>query len=410
MAVPGPVRSEALYITAKEAAAALGVSIPTLYAYVSRGLIRSQGIAGSRNRRYWKVDIERLKGRRILHEHSQAQPSAGEEIKGLVDETKITLLTPRGLYYRGRDVVELAETETFESVAALLWEADSRTVFGKSLPSAPPSLAKLRRSLAELTVLEQAMALFPLIERANPRSYDLSKPGYARTGAELSRWFAAILVGANAPSDAPVHEFIASSLGAPQGFSDIIRRLLIVCADHEFDPTTYAVRATANAGVTPYYAVVTGIIASRGQRLQSGRIEAAARLLEEILNMSDPRDSIVARFRNGEQLVGFGSPVHDRMDPRAAIVMEALKKQFGDDIELRRLQRAADTATEISGALMEFILPATFVGRKLGLKGQELAVGSLGRIAGWIAHAMEQYHGHPLIRPRARYTGPLPRG
>ncbi|MDB6100983.1 MAG: xis [Gammaproteobacteria bacterium] len=407
MVVPRPVRSEALYITAKEAAAALGVSIPTLYAYVSRGLIRSQGVAGSRNRRYWKVDIERLQGRRVLHEHSHDQPGSSEETKGLVDETKITLLTQRGLYYRGRNVAELAETETFESVAALLWEADPKAVFGKSLPSAPPSLAKLRRGLAELTVFEQAMALFPLIERANPRSYDLSKPGFARTGADLSRWYAAILVGST-PSAAPVHEFIAESLGAPQGFADIIRRLLIVCADHEFDPTTYAVRATANAGVTPYYAVVTGIIASRGQRLQSGRIEAAARLLEEIVAVPDPRDMIVARFRNGEPLVGFGSPVHDKMDPRAAIVMDALKKKFGDDIELKRLQRAADTAAEISGALMEFILPAIFVGRKLGLKGQELAVGSLGRTAGWIAHAMEQYHGHVLIRPRARYTGPLP--
>jgi citrate synthase len=401
-------RSEALYITAQEAAAALGVSIPTLYAYVSRGLIRSQSIAGSRNRRYWKVDIERLKGRRILHEQGQWQPGSGEETRGLVDETKITLLTERGLYYRGRDVAELAETETFESVAAWLWEADPKTVFGKSLPSTPPALARLRRSLAELTVFEQAMALFPLIERANPRSYDLSKPGCARTGADLLRWFAAILVGANAPSEAPVHEFIAESVGAPRGFDDVIRRLLIVCADHEFDPTTYAVRATANAGVTPYYAVVTGIIASRGQRLQAGRIEAAARLLDEILATPDPRDSIVARFRNGEQLVGFGSPVHDKMDPRAAIVMDALKRKFGDDIQLRRLQRAADTAAEISGALIEFILPAIFVGRKLGLKGQELALGSLGRTAGWIAHAMEQYHEHPLIRPRARYTGPLP--
>jgi citrate synthase len=405
MVVPGPVRGEALYTTAKEAAAALGVSIPTLYAYVSRGLIRSQGVAGSRNRRYWKVDIDRLKGRRVVHEH-QDQPGSPEETKGLVDETKITLLTQRGLYYRGRDVAELAETDTFESVASLLWEADPKAVFGKSLPSAPPSLTRLRRGLAELTVFEQAMALFPLIERANPRSYDLSKAGFARTGADLLRWFAAILVGST-PSAAPVHEFIAESLGARQGFADIIRRLLIVCADHEFDPTTYAVRATANTGVTPYYAVVTGIIASRGQRLQSGRIEAAARLLEEIVSIQDPRDTIVARFRNGEQLVGFGSPVHDRMDPRAAIVMDALKKSC-DDIELKRLQRAADTAAEISGALMEFILPAIFVGRKLGLKGQELALASLGRTAGWIAHAMEQYHGHPLIRPRARYTGPLP--
>jgi citrate synthase len=408
MVVPGPVSSEALYTTAKEAAGALGVSIPTLYAYVSRGLIRSQGVPGSRNRRYWKVDIERLKGRRIPDEQQERPPVAAEETKGLVDETKITLLTRRGLYYRGRDVAELAETQTFESVAALLWEADPGTVFGKSLPAAPTSYPKLRRSLAELTVVEQAMALFPLIERANPRSYDLSKAGFARTGADLSRWFAAILVGANGPSEAPVHEFIAESLGAPQGFEDIIRRLLIVAADHEFDPTTYAVRATANAGVTPYYAVITGIIASRGQRLQAGRMEAAARLLEEIISTPDPRDSIVARFRNGEQLVGFGSPVHDKKDPRAAILMDALQKRFGDDIQVRRLHRAADTAAEISGALMDFILPAIFVGRKLGLKGQELAVASLGRMAGWIAHASEQYHGHPMIRPRARYTGPLP--
>src|SRR4030088_188575 len=89
MVVPGSVRSEALYITAKEAAAALGVSIPTLYAYVSRGLIRSQGVPAPRNRRYWKVDIDRLRGRRVLHEHSQDQPGSSEETKGLVDETKI---------------------------------------------------------------------------------------------------------------------------------------------------------------------------------------------------------------------------------------------------------------------------------------------------------------------------------
>ena len=61
MVVPVPRHGESLYISAKEAAAELGVSIPTLYAYVSRGFIRSQGVAGSRNRRYWKVDIERLK-------------------------------------------------------------------------------------------------------------------------------------------------------------------------------------------------------------------------------------------------------------------------------------------------------------------------------------------------------------
>jgi citrate synthase len=401
MNAKGTAHSEDLYIPAKEAAARLEVSLPTLYAYVSRGLIRSQGVPGSRNRRYWKVDIERLKLRRLPNEENDAHSGSGEE-------TKITLLTEDGLYYRGSNVVELAETEPFESVAAFLWETDAKTIFTKNLPSAPPSFRRLRGSLGGLTILEQAMSLFPLIERNNPRSYDLSPSGFARTGADLLRWFAAILVGKDAPSDVPIHRFIAESLRAPKGFEDIIRRLLIVAADHEFDPTVYAVRAAANAGITPYYAVITGIIVSRGQRLRAGRIEAAARLLEEIVSIPDPRDSIVARYRNGEELAGFSAPGHRKMDPRTFALMSALRKKFGDDIELKRLDRAADTAAEISGAQIEFILPAIYVGRKLGFKGQELAVASMGRMAGWIAHAMEQYQGHPMIRPRARYAGLLP--
>src|ERR1700741_4034545 len=107
MAVMAPPRGEGLYITAKEAAAELGVSIPTLYAYVSRGFIRSQGVPGSRNRRYWKVDIERLKGRRVSEEQHEGSPASGVGTESLVNETKITLLTASGLYYRGRDVAEL---------------------------------------------------------------------------------------------------------------------------------------------------------------------------------------------------------------------------------------------------------------------------------------------------------------
>jgi len=81
-------------------------------------------------------------------------------------------------------------------------------------------------------------------------------------------------------------------------------------------------------------------------------------------------------------------------------MMRALEASLGDDAEFKRLRRATDTALDIAGLRPDFILPATFVGRRLGLKGQELIVASLGRIAGWIAHAMEQYHAHELIRPR----------
>jgi citrate synthase len=53
------------FLSAKEAAAELGISRATLYAYVSRGLVRSEAAAGSRRaRRYQREDVARLKARR----------------------------------------------------------------------------------------------------------------------------------------------------------------------------------------------------------------------------------------------------------------------------------------------------------------------------------------------------------
>src|SRR5690606_37127685 len=54
------VSDDHLYLSAEEAAGILGVNLPTLYAYVSRKNIRSVKVEGSRKRRYWAADIERL--------------------------------------------------------------------------------------------------------------------------------------------------------------------------------------------------------------------------------------------------------------------------------------------------------------------------------------------------------------
>ena len=56
--------SQAPYLTAQEAATELGVKLPTLYAYVSRGLIRSE-ISGNakRERLYSAEDVQHLKQR-----------------------------------------------------------------------------------------------------------------------------------------------------------------------------------------------------------------------------------------------------------------------------------------------------------------------------------------------------------
>lgn len=389
-----------LYLSADTAASMLGISLPTLYAYVSRKNIRSVKVDGSRSRRYWAADIERLvKGKKD-------GDSSVPELQRVASVSSITLLTDQGLYYRGQDVAELAAQASVEQVAEMMWQVPG--VFDNALPKKPLGTAALLKLFQDTTAAEKAIALFPLVERDNPKAHDLSLEGYARTSVDVVRWFAALVGGASEPDARPLHEFIAASLGVDGAFADMIRRTLILSIDHELDPSTFSVRAAANTGVSPYYAAITGLASFRGRRLSYGRGETATRLVNEICTARDPSAPVLQRYRQGESLPGFGSNVHGVADPRALNLMAALGELFDSDEEYRRLRKAAEVAEELTQQPPDFILLLSFFGRKLKLVGEEIALAGVGRVIGWLAHASEQYHQQPLIRPRAKYTGVLP--
>lgn len=391
---------DGLYLSADEAAAILGISLATLYAYVSRKNIRSLKVDGSRSRRYWAADIQRL-----------AKPkndviTTVTEPPRVAASSAITLLTDKGLYYRGQDVAQLAETASVEEVAELMWQSPG--AFGDTLPKRPKAATPLLKAYAEMHPVEKAIALFPLIERENPKAYDLSPEGYARTGVDVVRWLAALMVGADGPSTQPLPTFIVNALGVDSAFEDLVRQVVILSMDHELDPSTYTVRAAANTGVTPYYAGIIGLAASRGRRLAYSRGETVGRLLEEICTAHNPQDPVLQRYREGEAIPGFGSNMHGVADPRAQSLWLTLQDLFAGDIEFQRLLKAAQIAQELLQQPPDFILLLSFVGRKLKLEGRELALPGIGRVIGWLAHASEQYHHQTLIRPRAKYTGILP--
>ena len=52
---------------------------------------------------------------------------------------------------------------------------------------------------------------------------------------------------------------------------------------------------------------------------------------------------------------------------------------------------------------------AAFASRLELPPGAGAAIFALGRSIGWIAHAFEAWDDESLIRPRARYVGPVPR-
>jgi citrate synthase len=388
-----------LYVSAEAAAEMLGVNLPTLYAYVSRKKIRSQSVPGTRRNRYWRADIERIAG--------GGEAPAAERPGGLRRETDITLITEQGPHYRGESAVRLSATRSVEDVAALLWQADRSTVFTSALPNAPAQLSEMLQLLSGTSAADRATALFPFIEVANPRAYDLTRDGMCQTGVDVIRWLAAFLIKAHFPSSDPLHVSVARGLGASEDMADLIRRVMVLSADHGFEPGTYAVRAVASTGVTPYRSVLTGLSVSMGRRTKIGRHEGLARLLNEVANSREPQDPVIRRMREGEEILGFGSDLYKNGDPRARAVLQRMDEILAGDADFGKLQRAIAVVRDAKGLEPDFALTNVYLARRLGMDGKD-SLFTLGRAVGWIAHSIEQYEVGGVIREPAMYTGPLP--
>src|SRR4051794_27587791 len=168
------------WMTAIEAATLLGVNRATLYAYVSRGHIRSQPVPGSpRGRSYARDDVERL--RRRTEERRAPDKAAARTLQwGMpVLESAIALIDGQRLYYRGVDAATLAQERSLEQVAALIWTGEA------ALPPQAGALRLARPRQGTFTARAQSM----LIE-AGGRDHaaaDLGAENVARTGLRILR-------------------------------------------------------------------------------------------------------------------------------------------------------------------------------------------------------------------------------
>ena len=147
-------KSAALYLSAREASAELAISPATLYAYVSRGLIRSEPSSDSRSHRYRAEDIRGLKARRTPSPEPRGLRNFDADLP--VMDSSIATITEDGPIYRGVNCVDLAEADTLEHTATLLWDVTGVDPFASdNCPVCPPKCAPLpkrrgtpRRSIA----------------------------------------------------------------------------------------------------------------------------------------------------------------------------------------------------------------------------------------------------------------------
>jgi citrate synthase len=402
-------------LTTEQAARRLGIKPATLYAYVSRGIVQSAPSKDGRKRTFSARDIEKLAKR-----GRPRQASRSHALDFAID-TSVTSITQHKLMYRGRDAVELATSATFEQVAGLLMEGTLRQ--HSEWPAREIEVPKF------LGVFDHVAMVAILAGSSDPLRNDLS-PGSV---AQVARSLISAVVGSlptlgdgRTPrltvGDDTYRSTIAGRLWprlsarrpSPK-MVEVLNAALVLLADHELAVSTVAARVTASTRADPY-AVIGAAVAAMSGPLHGGVVRPATRMLEQALASTERGEGRVGTERSASEALetfgsypGFGHLVYKSGDPRAEALLGLLRRVAGGSKEMSvvdglisSVALRRDVLPNIDFALAAFGLVAGFPEHA----GQ--VIFSLARIAGWAAHAIEEYGELPLrYRARAVYAGDI---
>lgn len=381
-------------LTTEDVAHRLGVKPSTVYAYVSRGLLKSRRNAEGKGSLFARADVDAF----VASRKRTTTPTV---------QTGITLVQYGGLFYRGLEATKLAFTTRFESVVTLLWTGDLEDV-------------ALTPSLDLLGVAQQAIAGLPdaasptddlrvivaAIAPADPLRFDTTRSGVAQTGRMMLATMVEALPGSRVPAS-PVS--LAEALWYRLTLRDpaeadlrLLNAALILLADHDIAASTLAARVAASTRAHPYAVVGAGLAALDGP-LHGAASGLAHVMLEDAVNRNDPVGTIAAYLRAGDPIPGFGHNLYPDGDPRATALLAELPpgriRDVTDEV-VGMMRTRSGVHPNVDLALAAFTLQHGM----LPHAGE--AIFAVARTAGWIAHALEEYEARPLrFRFSAQYAG-----
>jgi citrate synthase len=228
-----------MLLTARQAADRLGVKLDTLYAYVSRGRLRSVVVPGTRERRYQEEDVEALRdGRSGTRLPSNAAPEALMPALG----SAICLIENGRFYYRGQDAVRLSEGATLDEIAKLLWLDETGAE-----PADAMVPGRASRAMAASGLIERCQIRLAALGDEDLPALDLTRARVARTGWRILRELV-LCVAPTLPSPEPIHRRLAAAWRLHEAGADLVRRCLVLIADHELNPSTFVARCVARPG------------------------------------------------------------------------------------------------------------------------------------------------------------------
>jgi len=402
------VSTQVQWLTTSEVARRLGVKPATVYSYVSRGVLTRHRDLADRTSRFPAHEVEALALRGRPREASQHRSL------DIQMETRVTEIDGHTIRFRGHDVMELARTHTFEQVAELLLTGDLpasaptwptvRVQPGRDLDrmsewlplvAAHVAVGPVGRRHREVIADEGRRIIAALIDSL-PVAGDGRCPRLELADGVVVRGSLAGRLWAGLSPRRPTPALVAT-----------LNAAMVLMADHEMAASTLAARVAASTRAGPHAVVAAGMGALSGQ-LHGGESRRCRHVLRVAAGLSASA-AIGGALEFHGRVPGFGQVLYPQGDPRAVLLLQMLRDAGPHPM--------IDVADRLIDAVARRRLPPPNVDLALALLGAVTdmredageAVFTPARVAGWLAHAMEEYEERPLrFRPRATYVGVRP--
>lgn len=184
---------------------------------------------------------------------------------------------------------------------------------------------------------------------------------------------------------------------------------MILYTEHGFNASTFAARVATSTLTDMWSAVVAAIGTLKGP-LHGGANEAAMELILKFKDPDEAEERVLAMLRKKEKIMGFGHRVYKIRDPRSDIIKKWTEKLAAMHPSLpylaiaERIDKVMAREKRLFPNADFYHAPAYYM---LGIPIPLFTpIFAFARVAGWIAHILEQRSGNRIIRPTEEYIGP----
>ncbi len=353
-------------------------------------------------------------------------------LEGIVAcSTAVSSIQESTLCYRGYNVEDLVANSTFEEVVYLLWKdklpnATEAEAFKKELSSQfqldPDYIKALKSMPTKVHPMAWLRTAVSLLAHYDVDANEMTPEANAKKSVRLVAKIGAVVCAYEAirngkepvapKSDKSIAwNFMYMLNGGQEPEADLVKifdTCLILHADHELNCSAFATRVTASSLSDIHSAIVSAIGALKGP-LHGGANEQVILMLKKIGTIEKAQQFVKDALSAKEKVMGIGHRVYKNGDPRAAIlrkISEKLTAKIGKP-ELYQISALIDdTMYKEKGLMPNVDFYSATVYFSMGIPTDLYTpIFAVSRMAGWLAHAAEQYANNRIYRPRGKWTG-----